>query len=312
MGPLQKVVLLNQGNDYQVSLSSDVSKESDYLRAVEKYGNYDLKTKAGKTGANTYLQIIQADKVLHEIERDATSGVDHRSYTFTHDGRSVISGGVGGRLTLYNRDTGTQVHGFVGHTGEVWAVAIALDNRTLVSGSADQTVRLWDIETGRNLLTIFVGSDQEWVAWTPQGYYTSSPRGDRYIGWHLNEGEDKAAKYYSAAQFQKQFYRPDVVGAYLQTHDIQLAVSRANAERGSTARGQPVVAAADVPTFLPPLVYVVAPEQPEISAQQETLLVKAAALSQTLPITDVKVFLNGIQIAGGVQGKIRGEPPRAR
>ena len=79
---------------------------------------------------------------------------------------------------------------------------------------------------------MFVGSDHEWVAWTPQGYYTSSLQGDRYIGWHLNQGEDKAAKYYSASQFQKQFYRPDVVAEYLKSRDIQVAVQRANAERG--------------------------------------------------------------------------------
>jgi WD40 repeat protein len=175
-------------------------------------------------------------------------------------------------------------------------VAIAPDNRTLVSGSDDQTVRLWDIDTGRNLLTIFVGSDQEWVAWTPQGYYTSSPKGDSYIGWHLNQGEDKAAKYYSAAQFQQQFYRPDVVASYLQARDIQLAVSRANDKRGGTVRGQPVVTAADVPTFLPPLVYVIAPEKAESTVQQEIVLVKAAALSQTLPITDVKVFHNAFRL----------------
>jgi WD40 domain-containing protein len=300
------MILLNRDNDYQVSLGGDVSKESDYLRAIEKYGDHELKTKAGKTGENTYLQIIQADKILHEIEQDSTSGYRHLSYTFSQDGRSVISGSGNGNLTLYNRDTGKQVRSFVGHTGDVWAVAVAPDNRTLVSGSDDQTVRLWDIDTGRNLLTIFVGSDQEWVAWTPQGYYTSSPKGDSYIGWHLNQGEDKAAKYYSAAQFQQQFYRPDVVASYLQARDIQLAVSRANDKRGGTVRGQPVVTAADVPTFLPPLVYVIAPEKAESTVQQEIVLVKAAALSQTLPITDVKVFHNGIQIAGGTQGKIRG------
>ena len=73
-------------------------------------------------------------------------------------------------LTQYNRDTGKRVRDFVGHTGDVWAIAVAPDNRTLVSGSADQTVRLWDIATGQNLLTVFVGADHEWVAWTPQGY----------------------------------------------------------------------------------------------------------------------------------------------
>ena len=244
---------LKQGNEYQIALGGEVGEKPDYLRAIERHGDYELKTRQGGAyGYQAILQILKAGKVIHEITRDSTSGLGHYSYTFTHDGRYIISGGGTGDLTLYDTETGKEVRQFVGHTSTVWSMAVSPDNQTLVSGSTDQTVRLWDIQSGRNLLTMFVGSDREWVAWTPQGYYTSSLKGDRYIGWHLNQGEDKAAKYYSASQFQKQFYRPDVVAEYLKSRDIQVAVQRANAERGGTYRGQPVIAAPDVSSFLPP------------------------------------------------------------
>src|SRR5262249_26065700 len=36
-------------------------------------------------------------------------------------------------------------------------------------------------------LTLFLGADREWVAWTPQGYYETSIEGDsRFLGWHVN------------------------------------------------------------------------------------------------------------------------------
>ena len=38
------------------------------------------------------------------------------------------------------------------------------------------------------LLTLFVTSDDEWVCWTPQGYYAASTGGEKYIGWHINQG----------------------------------------------------------------------------------------------------------------------------
>ena len=79
------------------------------------------------------------------------------------------------------------------------------DGRWLVSGSFDQTVRLWAIETGKPLLTIFAANDDEWVAWTPEGYYTASLKGDRLIGWHMNQGEGRLARYYPAEHFAKQF-----------------------------------------------------------------------------------------------------------
>jgi hypothetical protein len=308
-GPLQKTIKLSQGNDYQIAPGGEVGEKPDYLRAIERHGDYELKTRqGGGYGNQAILQILKAGKVLHEITRDSTSGYDHRSYTFTHDGRYIVSGGGNGVLTLYDTKTGQEMHQFVGHTGDVWSMAVSPDNQTLVSGSADQTARLWDVASGHNLLTIFVGSDQEWVAWTPQGYYTSSLKGDRYIGWHLNQGEDKAAKYYSASQFQKQFYRRDVVAEYLKSRDIQVAIQRANAERGGTYRGQPVIAAPDVSSFLPPILYVIAPTQEQSTVGHDAVSVKAVAFSQTLPVSDVKVFLNGIQVAGGAQGKVKGAP----
>ena len=41
-----------------------------------------------------------------------------------------------------------------GHTGSVWAVAVAPDGSRAVSGSADNTAYVWDLASGRRLLTL--------------------------------------------------------------------------------------------------------------------------------------------------------------
>ncbi|MBE9017464.1 serine/threonine protein kinase, partial [Chroococcidiopsidales cyanobacterium LEGE 13417] len=41
-----------------------------------------------------------------------------------------------------------------GHTNAVWAVAIARDGRTLVSGSGDKTIKFWDLSSGELLRTL--------------------------------------------------------------------------------------------------------------------------------------------------------------
>ena len=80
------------------------------------------------------------------------------------------------------------------------------------------------------LLNLFVVGE-EWVLWTPSGYYDASPGGDRLIGWHANRGRDKAARYYTAHQFRKQFFRPDVIDKILETGDERAAAERASRDR---------------------------------------------------------------------------------
>jgi hypothetical protein len=101
---------------------------------------------------------------------------------------------------------------------------VSPDDRLVVSGSNDQTVRLWNLKTGALLVSIFVGQADEWVAWTPEGYYTASPGGERYVGWHVNRGVDKAAEYYGVGEFRG-FRRPDVVGRTLELGDAERAAS---------------------------------------------------------------------------------------
>ena len=291
LGPLQQVIWLDKDGDLTLGGELRADDRQAYGTALDRQGEYELKTHDGFNGYQSVLQVVQAGKMLYEIRRDSTSGSRHRSYTLTHDTRYIVSGGSGGVLVLYRADTGEVVRQFVGHTGEVEAVAVSPDDRTLVSGSADRTVRLWDMESGKNLLSFFVGADGEWIAWTPEGYYKSSLYGDKYIGWHLNQGADKAAEYYTVERFQKTFYQPAVVVNYLRTRgDIQLAL-----EQTRQKLDKPIDPPPEIANILPPVVYLESPAAESV-VQDNTLPLKAViVLSNTLP-TKVRILLNGVPI----------------
>jgi WD40 repeat protein/uncharacterized caspase-like protein len=61
------------------------------------------------------------------------------------------------------------------------------------------------------IVSIFVGADNEWVMWSNDGYFTSSRKGARYIGFHVNQGSNKEAKFYPFEQFDLKLNRPDII-----------------------------------------------------------------------------------------------------
>jgi WD40 repeat protein len=56
--------------------------------------------------------------------------------------------------------------------------------------------------------TLFVTDDQEWICWTPKGYFSCSSSGGQYFGWHVNKGINQLADFYSAEQYFEILYRP--------------------------------------------------------------------------------------------------------
>ena len=66
-------------------------------------------------------------------------------------------------------------------------------------------------KTRKLIVTLFHGSDGEWVLWTPQGYYTGSPGSDKLVGWQINKGPDKTADFVGAEQLRQHLNRPDIV-----------------------------------------------------------------------------------------------------
>jgi hypothetical protein len=75
------------------------------------------------------------------------------------------------------------------------AVNIAPEGRLVVAAYDDGTIRWHRMDDGRELLALFVLKDkQNWVAWTPEGFYGATPGAFGILQWHVNRGFDAAAE----------------------------------------------------------------------------------------------------------------------
>jgi WD40 repeat protein len=291
----QSFQIKSDSRTYELSMGPELSSDSNFIRGIKSVGPWSIRTK--NDDVHKTIEIMKSGRMVHEITRGSADGYDHRSLTITPNGQTLISGGSNGVLVSYNPKAGKKIHDFVGHTADVWGIAASPDSRFLVSGSSDQTVKLWEIDSGKLLLTIFQGTDEEWVAWTPEGYYTSSLNGDKYVGWHINKGKNRSALYYPASRFSKQFYSPKIVAKYLETGgDIKEAIRLVNLERPRQKKIKKTTVS-DIGSILPPAVFFQIPAQRDVTVQQNSIRIKAGAkATNNEPITDIWILVNGRQI----------------
>lgn len=105
--------------------------------------------------------------------------------------------------------------------GEVWGVNASADGRFIVAAYGDGTIRWYRASDGVEQLAFFPHADKKrWIMWTPEGYYDASPGGEDLIGWHLNQGKDKEARFIPSGQLYDVFFRPDIVQAKFRGDDI--------------------------------------------------------------------------------------------
>lgn len=111
-------------------------------------------------------------------------------------------------------------------TGMVAAVNVSADGRWVVAGYSDGTIKWHRASDGIEQLTFFPHADNKrWIMWTPEGYYDASSRGEDLIGWHLNQGKDREARFIPNGYLYDVFFRPDIVQAKFRGDDISRLIT---------------------------------------------------------------------------------------
>lgn len=94
---------------------------------------------------------------------------------------------------------------FIGHTDWVNSIAFSVDGKFMASTSLDNTVRIWDVETRQEIITLVTLGSKEWVVSHPSGLFDASPGAMNYI--YFSTGIETIG----LEQIKDRFYEPNLL-----------------------------------------------------------------------------------------------------
>lgn len=171
-----------------------------------------------------FLFSVATGKVIHEFippavtseaspDDDTTEVIN--AIAFSPDGKTIAVGSDSGAIKLLDANTRKLKFKLPRHGHQVASLAFSPDGMILLSGSYDRTVKLWDAASGRLLVTLMIlpattRQANNWIAFTPEGYYSGSPGVERFIRWREDD------KLLPAEAFTATFNRRDLVRQAIQ------------------------------------------------------------------------------------------------
>lgn len=172
----------------------------------------------------------------------AGHGPTHGAFIFSPDSKTIAVGGHEAEIDLWNVATGQKERTITTQSGgrPRMAMAFAPDGQVLATEAQDGAAQFWNVADGSLRATLMTfpaprpartakapnpaiahtasqtgpgsgagfGSASplpDWIAYTPAGYYDSSPGAARFIRWR--DGE----KLWPAERYEATFHRPDLV-----------------------------------------------------------------------------------------------------
>ena len=142
------------------------------------------------------------------------------SVSWSPDSKHIASGSRDRTLKIWDAASGKELLTLSGHSHSVKSVSWSPDDKHIVSGSQDRTLKIWDAQNGTLLSTTINGKDEEWLTYTPEGFFCGSEWATQNLVY-IVDGMDVIG----IDQVYDTYYRPDLVAAKMRGEDISAYAS---------------------------------------------------------------------------------------
>jgi len=235
---------------------------------------------------------LRSGALRHSIDL----GVAGASIVIAQDGGSAVVGTIDGRLIRLDITAGEITGTSRGHTARVSSLALSPDGKTLYSASWDGTLKVRSPK-GKERASLISFQTGDWLASTPEGYFTSSINGSRYVAWRVGQ------EVFPFERYEEVYRKADI---------LQARLSGPAAPKPSPSSA-PTPPPAPAPSAVgnPPSVTLVNPA-PGTSTDQETIDVDMEA-SDATGLQSVIISMNGRPLQqNGISEIPLGEPDKEK
>ena len=148
----------------------------------------------------------------------------------------IATASYGNFISVWNRETGEQMHTLKGHEDDVTTAVFSPDGKTLATGSWDRTIRIWDVDTGKQLRMWEAHNNiLNQIVFSPDGTTLASASDDMTVRlWDPKTGTQKQVLKGHESKVSSVAYSPD--GTTLASADKTKSIRLWNATTGEFTR----------------------------------------------------------------------------
>ena len=173
-------------------------------------GGNGLGATYGKPSTISYFNLVNGVNIFNR------ENIYMSSLSLAPDANSILVGNSNSSLELLEIASGKQIATFPGHFGYITCTDFSPADNYFVSGSRDNTARVWNLTDGEWVAFMQNADNEEWLIFDSDGYWDASPNGGRMVAMV------RGMECWNIDQFAVRNNRPDLILKKLPDPDPEL------------------------------------------------------------------------------------------